>query len=57
MNPKTHENTAGCRKYKLSDFQTTYYSPTEHLLFETIMLFKIRVIFKQYVAKKQNGLA
>jgi len=40
---------------KLSDSYSTYYSPNEHTVVdEIIVLFKGRVIFKQYVPKKQK---
>jgi hypothetical protein len=40
---------------KLSDAYAKYYSPTEHLAVdEIIVLFKDRVVFKQYSCKKQK---
>jgi hypothetical protein len=58
MNPTRHtKNATYCRKYKLSDPQTKYYSPTEHLAFEIIVLCKNRDTVKRYILKKQKGLA
>jgi len=44
-----------CGKQKLIDSETKYYSQTEHLIFEIIVLCKCGVIFKQCVPKKQSG--
>jgi hypothetical protein len=41
---------------KLNDAYAKYYSPTEHLAIdEVIVLFKVRVIFKQYIPKKHKS--
>jgi hypothetical protein len=38
---------------KLSDTCATFYNPSEHLAVdEVIVLFKLRVIFKQYIPQK-----
>jgi len=40
---------------KLNNSYAKYYSPTEHLeVDEVIVLFKVRVIFKQYIPKKHK---
>jgi ABC-type uncharacterized transport system ATPase subunit len=39
---------------KISGSYAKYYSPTEHLADEVIVLFKGRVIFKQYISKKHK---
>jgi hypothetical protein len=43
------KNTTDCGKY---NSETKYYTPTENLAFEILVLCKGRVIFKQYVIKK-----
>jgi hypothetical protein len=40
---------------KLNDAYAKYYSPTEHLAIdEVILLFKVGVTFKQYIPKKHK---
>jgi hypothetical protein len=41
---------------QLSDAYAKFYSPAEHLVVNEVMLFKGRVIFKQYVTEKCFGI-
>jgi len=45
-----------CGKDKLSYSCANYYIPTEHLAAGEIVLFRGRVIFKQYIQKKHKWL-
>jgi len=38
----------------LNDAYAEYYSPTEHIPVDQVMLFKGRVVFKQYIPKKNK---